>query len=108
MGGRICEGGGIRNDKFFRLRARRPGESGRGLLGVGKSLVLSVDMVGRAAISSARAGGVNLEYDKGMADGDSGDELGEISPPEGESKGEIVVVGEDSVDAEWVDDTLLR
>jgi hypothetical protein len=43
-----------------------------------------------------------------IAVGDSGDELGEISPPAGESKGETVVVGEDSVDAVVVDDTLSR
>jgi hypothetical protein len=43
-----------------------------------------------------------------MAEGDSGEELGEISPPEGESKGEIVVVGEDSVDVEVIDETLSR
>ena len=29
MGGRDCEGGGIRKDRFLRLRARRLGESGR-------------------------------------------------------------------------------
>lgn len=43
-----------------------------------------------------------------MAEGDSGEELGEISPPPGESKGELVVVGEDSVEAEVMDETLSR
>lgn len=43
-----------------------------------------------------------------MTEGDSGEELGEISPPEGESKGEMVVVGEDSVEAEAVEDILSR
>lgn len=43
-----------------------------------------------------------------MVVGDSGDELGEMSPPPGESNGEMVVVGEDSVEAEAVDETLSR
>lgn len=43
-----------------------------------------------------------------MAEGDSGDELGDISPVEGESKGDIVVVGDDSVEADVTDDTLSR
>jgi hypothetical protein len=50
---------------------------------------------------------VNFGYETDMAVGDSGEELGEISPP-GESKGEIVVVGEDSVEAEVIDETLSR
>lgn len=52
--------------------------------------------------------GRNLGYETDMADGDSGDELGEMSPPPGESKGEMVVVGDDSVDAEVMDETLSR
>jgi hypothetical protein len=43
-----------------------------------------------------------------MAEGDSGDELGETSPPPGESKGEMVVVGDDSVEADVMDETLSR
>jgi len=106
IGGRKFVGGGIRNDKFFRLRARRLGESGR-TWGADNNLELS-DIVGRAATSRARAGGANLGYDKDMTEGDSGEELGEISPPKGESKGEMVVVGEDSVEAEAVEDILSR
>lgn len=51
---------------------------------------------------------MNFGYATDIADGDSGDELGETSPPPGESKGEMVVVGEDSVDAEVTDETLSR
>lgn len=98
IGGRDCEGGGIRKDKFLRLRARRCGESGRVLCGNRKS--------GGGCASSTRE--VNFGYETGMAEGDSGEELGEISPPPGESKGEIVVVGEDSVEAEVIDETLSR
>ena len=45
-----------------------------------------------------------------MANGDSGEELGDMSPVEGESNGEIeiVVVGEDSVEPEVIDETLSR
>lgn len=51
---------------------------------------------------------MNFGYETDMAEGDSGEELGEISPPPGESKGEMVVVGEDSVEAEVMDETLSR
>lgn len=51
---------------------------------------------------------MNFGYETDMAEGDSGDELGEISPPQGESKGEMVVVGEDSVETEVMDETLSR
>ena len=45
----------------------------------------------------------------GREDGDSGEELGEVSVIEVVSKVEIVVVGEESVDSEMPDDeTLLR
>lgn len=108
MGGRDCDGGGMRKDRFFRLRSRRPGESGRPLLGAGNSLEHSIGIMGRCGISIGRVGGMNLGYDMGIAEGDSGDELGEISPVEGESKGEIVVVGDDSVETEVMDDTLSR
>lgn len=106
MGGRDCDGGGIRRDRFFKLRSRRPGEAGRPLFGAGNTLELSVGIMGRCGISIGRVGGVNLGYDKGIAEGDSGEELGEISPVEGESKGEIVVVGDDSVEPEVMEDTL--
>jgi len=43
-----------------------------------------------------------------MEDGDSGEELGEVSGAEGESKVEIVVVGEESVEPEVMDETLSR
>lgn len=42
-----------------------------------------------------------------MEDGDSGEELGEVSGAEGESKVDIVVVGEESED-EVIEDTLSR
>ena len=43
-----------------------------------------------------------------MEVGDSGDELGEVSGPEAESNVEMVVVGEESVDAEVMDEMLSR
>lgn len=44
-----------------------------------------------------------------MEEGDSGDELGEVSgATEGESKVEMVVVGEESAEPEVMDDTLVR
>lgn len=43
-----------------------------------------------------------------MEDGDSGEELGEVSGAEGESKVETVVVGEESVEPEVMDETLSR
>jgi hypothetical protein len=55
-----------------------------------------------------RVAGMYFGYETDMADGDSGDELGEMSPPPGESKGEMVVVGEDSVEADVMDETLSR
>lgn len=58
--GRFDEGGGMRNERFFRLRDRWLGESGRALLGVGSSLELSGGIMGREATSMARAGGGNL------------------------------------------------
>lgn len=86
----------MRNDRFFKLRARRPGESGRWLL------------EGFGAIDRGGGSPENFGYDTDIAEGDSGEELGEISPPEGESKGETVVVGEDSVEAVVMDETLSR
>lgn len=80
----------------MRLRARLFGKSGRVWR---KSGAGCVNSTGRD---------VNFGYETDMAEGDSGEELGEISPPPGESKGEIVVVGEDSVEAECIDDTLSR
>jgi hypothetical protein len=73
-----------------------------------KSRVLSADIMDIGVTSRGRTGGVNLGYERGMAEGDSGEELGDISPPEGESKGEIVVVGEDSVEVEVIDEMLSR
>ena len=55
-----------------------------------------------------RAGGMNLEYDNGIDKGDSGEELAEVSAAELESKVEIVVVGDESVDPVAIDDTLSR
>jgi hypothetical protein len=104
MGGRDMDGGGIRNERFFRLRARRPGESGRE--GVGRDR--GSGAVDRGGISMGRVAGMYFGYETDMADGDSGDELGEMSPPPGESKGEMVVVGEDSVEADVMDETLSR
>lgn len=62
----------------------------------------------RGGSSTGRVEGMNFGYETDMAEGDSGDELGEMSPPPGESKGEMVVVGEDSVDTEVMDETLSR
>lgn len=108
IGGLDCEGGGTRKLRFFKLRARFPLESERAMLGEFKSRVLSADIMVLGATSTERTGGVNLGYERGMAEGDSGEELGEISPPEGESNGEIVVVGEDSVEPEVIDEILSR
>jgi hypothetical protein len=41
-----------------------------------------------------------------MEDGDSGEEPGEISVMDGESKGEMVVVGDESVDSEAIEGML--
>ena len=60
MGGRDCEGGGMRSDKFFKLRARRFGESGRRFAGAGSSLEASDCIVDRGATSTGRIGGVNF------------------------------------------------
>lgn len=108
IGGLDCDGGGTRKERFFKLRARFPLESERAMGGEFNSRVLSADIMDLGAMSTGRTGGANLGYVRGMAEGDSGEELGEISPPEGESKGEIVVVGEDSVEAEVIDETLSR
>lgn len=51
---------------------------------------------------------MNLGYDRGIEDGDSGEELGEVSGAEGESKVETVVVGEESVEPDVIEDTLSR
>ena len=47
-----------------------------------------------------------MGYDSGMDNGDSGEELAEVSAAERESNVEMVVVGDDSVDP--MDDTLSR
>ena len=60
IGGRDCDGGGIRKDRFFRLRSRRPGETGRSLLGADNSLELSIGIMARGGISMGRVGGMNL------------------------------------------------
>lgn len=60
MGGRDSEGRGMRNERFFKLRARRPGESGRAGLGAGNNLELSEVMVDSGATSAGRKGAVNL------------------------------------------------
>lgn len=60
IGGREFDDAGMRRDKFFRLRARRPGEFERRLAGAGSSLELSGCIVGRGATSRGRTGGMNL------------------------------------------------
>ena len=51
---------------------------------------------------------MDLKDSPGSAeDGVSGEELGEGSATSGESKVELVVVGDDSVDSEVTDETLL-
>jgi hypothetical protein len=51
---------------------------------------------------------VSLKGDRGSAEfGDSGDELGDGSVTDGESKVEAVVVGEDSVESEETEAVLL-
>lgn len=55
-----------------------------------------------------RDGGINLGNDNGIADGDSGEELGVVSAATGESNVEIVVVGDESVDPEVTDEILVR
>lgn len=52
-------------------------------------------------------GGIYLGNDKGIADGDSGEELGVVSAANGESNVEIVVVGDESADPEVTDDEIL-
>jgi hypothetical protein len=59
-------------------------------------------------LSTLRAGGMNLVYDNGMDVGDSGEELGDVSGAEGESNVEMVVVGEESVEADVIDEMLSR
>lgn len=108
IGGLDCDGEGTRKLRFFKLRARLPLELERAMFGELKSRVLSADIMDIGVTSRGRTGGVNLGYERGMAEGDSGEELGDISPPEGESKGEIVVVGEDSVEVEVIDEMLSR
>lgn len=51
---------------------------------------------------------MNFGYDRGIEDGDSGEELGEVSGAEGESKVETVVVGDESEEPEVTEDTLSR
>jgi hypothetical protein len=51
---------------------------------------------------------VFLGYTSGIGEGDSGDELGEVSVTTGESNIEIVVVGEESVDSDGIDEMLSR
>lgn len=110
IGGREdCEGGGILKDKFFKFRARLPGESGRTGFGVSDdNLERLLWAVESEWLSTLRGGGMNLVYDSGMDVGDSGEELGDVSAPEGESKVEMVVVGEESVDADVIDEMLSR
>lgn len=71
---------------------------------------------GRAASEDAGAvdffGGLSgstkgFGYGKDIEEGDSGEEFGEVSVPDGVSKVEMVVVGEDSVDSEGTDDDTL-
>ncbi|KAJ9343840.1 hypothetical protein DTO027B6_3665 [Paecilomyces variotii] len=109
MAGRDGEGAGILSERFFRFRARLPGDSPRVDLGafsdesdwlVGTELSVRLSVM---AFSDDASFGWN-----GMDEGDSGDELGDVSVTEGESKVETVVVGDESVDSDVTDETLSR
>lgn len=81
IGGRSWDSEGTRKDKFFKLRARRPGESGRTAADAGDNKEWSGGIAGNEAASVGKDGG-NWGYDSGMIDGVSGEELGETSPVE--------------------------
>lgn len=107
MVGRGAEEVFMLSERFFMFRGFLPGDSGPcGRLGSGFE-------TGRCNSSS---GGLScpsifmdLNGDKGTTEvGDSGDELGEGSVIEDESKVDMVVVGEESVDAELTEVTLSR
>lgn len=89
MAGRDWFGGGRRRERFLRLRA---------FLGASSFVegTESSEDRGRAYMS-ARVRSVGRG---GMEVGDSGDELGDGSTMMGESKVELVVVGDESVDSE--------
>ena len=102
----ICRGGGggvplvcatTFNERFFVLRAFLPGESGR-LLYPGGGLVgehierSSADEIPHLLEEKDERGSIEI--------GDSGDEPGDVSAMEDESTVEIVVVGDESAEAE--------
>lgn len=51
---------------------------------------------------------MNFGHGNGIDEGESGDELGEVSVPVGESNVEMVLVGDESVDSEASDEMLWR
>lgn len=109
IGGRDWDGGGILSERFLRFRARLPGESGRGRLAPSEAgwerLLVDEDW-----LSKFRAGGmVNLLLNaNGMDEGDSGEELGDVSATDGESNVEMVVVGEESAEPDVTEEILAR
>lgn len=109
IGGRDeSDGGGILSDRFLRFRARLPGESGRAGFGTsdnGCNMALCAGENGWGSV--LLSGGMNFGNDNGIADGDSGEELGEASVVDGESKVGIVVVGDESADPEVTEDETL-
>jgi hypothetical protein len=95
-GGVFLVGATMFNERFFVLRAFLPGESGRlypggGLVGehIDRS---SVDEIPHLLEEKDESGSIEI--------GDSGDEPGDVSAMEDESTVEIVVVGEESAEAE--------
>lgn len=115
MVGREDAGAGMLRVKFFRLRALRPGESGRrGFVSCGEGmgnvsrnsssssvlLLLLLVLLILCGVIVFRRGAIEV--------GDSGEELGEVSVADGESNVEMVVVGDESVDSDATDDMLCR
>lgn len=99
---------GIFRDKFFRFRALLPGEGARGSRSIGLAGMDGVlCTTGCIATLSEMSGNIIcLGYDIGRAEGDSGEELGDVSVTEGVSKVDMVVVGDDPVDSDRADDIL--
>jgi hypothetical protein len=109
MGGRDCDGGGILSERFLRFRSRLGGESGSPWIGTSEARLGAFSWAaGNDWRSVLRAGGLTLGYESGTDNGDSGEELGEVSGAEGESNMEAAVVGDDSVDPVVIDETLSR
>lgn len=100
---------GTLSERFLRLRPRRTGDVDRkeGTLrccdsGLASEVAGDVQFLGGLSGSTRGFG-----YGKDIEEGDSGEELGDVSVPDGVSNVEMVVVGEDSVDSEGTDDDML-